>query len=86
MKYEDLCTDPESELKRTCNSLEIEFVEEMLIRLNNGVHDLGGSPSKFNPARRSIRLDTEFETAFSSAEVVKMRSIVGRAAPISGYN
>ena len=86
MKYEDLCENPESELQRICDRLSIDFSAEMLTRPSADVHHLGGSPSKFDPARRSISLDQSYMTAFSSEQLVQIREIAGSAAEEWGYD
>ncbi|MGI9233999.1 MAG: sulfotransferase [Woeseiaceae bacterium] len=86
MKYEDLCTDPKSELLRLCNYLNLEFEESMMSRPTEGIHDLGGSPSKLEPERKEIRLDTAYQQAFSDGQLEQIRRIVGSAADICGYD
>jgi hypothetical protein len=85
MKYEDLCRDPVGELRRVCQFLEIEFDNQMLTRPSSILHDLGGSPSKFQSGRSAIRLDTEYLSKLTAAQLEKMRSLVGPAAERCGY-
>ena len=85
LKYEDLCTDPGEQLSRICRFLGLEFTESMLLRPESGLHDLGGSPSKFQQGRREIRLDADYQTEFSDAQRREMKRLVGSAAKWCGY-
>jgi hypothetical protein len=80
VRYEDLCHDPHSELRRICDFLEIDFAESLLARPSTDVHHLGGSPSKFDPARKAIELDQSYKGAFTEKELTIMRDIVGDIA------
>lgn len=85
MKYEDLCRAPALELRRVCAFLGLSFTEEMLERPTEGVHHIGGSPSKFDTQRTDIRLDASHEGAFSDEELARLRPIVEESARIWGY-
>lgn len=85
VRYEDLCENPRSELSRICAKLGLEFKESMLTRPAIDVHHLGGSPSKFDPSRRDITLDTSYLTAFSPDETNKIRRIAGKTGAEWGY-
>ena len=86
VKYEDLCRDPRAELTRICDFLGLEFADTMLSRPAEEVHHIGGSPSKFDPARRAIRLDESYREKFTDQQLSKMREIVGSAAVLWGYD
>jgi hypothetical protein len=85
MKYESLCQQPEQELRRLCDFLGIDFDPVMLARPTVDTHNIGGSPSKFDPNKRQISLDTGFQSAFDEVELSRMRSLVGDIAAIWGY-
>ena len=86
VKYEDLCSQPSKELQRICGLLDIEFSEAMLSRPSTGIHHLGGSPSKFDLARKDISLDDAYMTAFSEEQLQIMRQIADVAAKEWGYD
>jgi hypothetical protein len=86
LKYEDLCQSPEKELMRLCNFLDIKFVDTMLSRPTEEVHHLGGSPSKFDPARKNIQLDQGYLKAFTADELARLKRIVGVTAAEWGYD
>jgi len=85
LKYEDLCEHPIRELERLCKFLDLNFEENMLSRPTEGIHDIGGSPSKFQPGRQQIRLDAEFRDAFTNSQLDTMRRLVGSAAESQRY-
>jgi hypothetical protein len=64
----------------------LEFDSSMMMRPDRGVHDLGGSPSKFQPGRREIRLDDRYLQELSGMQRAEMRRLVGPAADWCGYD
>jgi hypothetical protein len=86
VKYEDLCANPAEELNRICGMLDVDFSEEMLSRPSDGVHHLGGSPSKFDPNQTDIAFDDSYLTAFSVEQLEFMKTVVGDAARDWGYD
>jgi len=85
VRYEDLCDNPRDELTRICQFLQLEFSVEMLSRPSDNVHHLGGSPSKFDPARKKIKLDQSYLDAFTAEQLATMKEIAGDAAVDWGY-
>jgi hypothetical protein len=86
VKYESLCRDPRAELTQICDFLGLDFADTMLCRPADEVHHIGGSPSKFDPGRRAIRLDESYREKFTDQQLSKMREIVGSAAVLWGYD
>ena len=85
VRYEDLCGDPRAELARICQFLKLEFSENLLDRPLDNVHHLGGSPSKFDPSRKKIKLDQSYVNAFTAGQLATMKDIVGETAADWGY-
>ena len=85
LKYEALCDNPENELTRICDFLGLEFTPVMLQRPTQHIHHIGGSPSKFDPSRVDISLDTTYQGAFKPRELQKLHDLVGDAAESWGY-
>ena len=85
LKYEVLCADPTEALTALCAYLDIGFESTMLSRPTEGVHHLGGSPSKFDPSKRTISLDTNYENAFDRESLARMQDLVGSVAESWGY-
>jgi hypothetical protein len=86
VRYEDLCRDPRFELDRLCKFLKIPFSDVLLTRPSAGVHHLGGSPSKFDPARKEIILDESYLDVFSETDFAVMRDIAADVATEWGYD
>ena len=85
VRYEDLCNDPRAELTRICEFLQLDFSEELLSRPSDNVHHLGGSPSKFDPGRKKIKLDQSYLDAFTVQQLAAMKEIAGEVAAEWGY-
>jgi hypothetical protein len=84
VRYEDLCNNPRVELERIFAELGLPFSEDSLKRPAVS-HHIGGSPSKFDPAKRQIRLDDKYLSAFTDSELATMREIAGPIAIDFGY-
>ena len=69
-----------------CQFLDLEFSDKMLVRPAEGLHHLGGSPSKFDVVKAGIKLDKKYLGAFSENELRKIKKIVGESAKIWGYD
>lgn len=85
VRYEDICNDPPTEMGRICDFLGIDFTDRLLSRPTDNVHHLGGSPSKFDPGKRTIELDRTYLNAFSDEQLESMRDIVAEVAEEWGY-
>jgi Sulfotransferase family len=85
LKYESLCEDPERELRRLAVFLGIDFEPAMLERQTASMHHIGGSPSKFDPARVRISTDHSAEGHFQPEDLQRMRDLVGDVAERWGY-
>ena len=86
LKYELLCEDPRKQIERLCEFLDLKFSDEMLVRPAEGIHHLGGSPSKFDASKSAIKLDKSYLGVFSQIELQRMEKIVGESARIWGYH
>lgn len=85
LRYEDLCSDPKTEMQRICDFLCVEYDTMMLSRPVANVHQIGGSPSKLQAEKREIKLDTAYLDALNERDITRMKEIVGSAANIWGY-
>lgn len=86
LRYEDLCASPATELQRLCAFLSIDYKPEMMVRPETDMHHIGGSPSKFQPERREIKLDSSADNAFDPAELAAIQRIIGTTGNIWGYD
>ncbi len=57
IRYEALCENPRTEMKRVCDFLELPFEEGMLVLWERAVHNIPGNPLLFNRAERTFRKD-----------------------------
>ena len=85
LKYEDLCDNPAQELTRICAFLGLAFSPVMLARPTDDIHHIGGSPSKFDPSRTAISMDTAYQQAFDPRALATLRDLVGNVAERWGY-
>jgi hypothetical protein len=85
LTYEGLCGDPVGELGRLCRFLDLGFSATMLERPTEGVHHIGGSPSKFDPSRGQIMLDSAYQSAFTTQQLALLARLVGDVAKKWGY-
>ena len=85
LKYENLCADPAKALAGLCAFLDIDFDTKMLSRPKEGTHHIGGSPSKFDPSKRAISLDTSYRNAFDRESLARMQELVGTVGDSWGY-
>ena len=60
--YEELCKDPEKELNRICNYIEVDFQTNMTkIKLDN-CHNIGGGRWRYSKKSMKIQLDEKWRT------------------------
>ena len=85
VRYEDICTDPAAEMQRICSLLNVAYDAVMLRRPERQIHHLGGSPSKFDPERKQISLDTRYLDAFDDDQLRQMQQVAGSYAEAWGY-
>lgn len=86
IKYEDLCNNTEKELVSISTFLNLQFEPATLKRNIDDVHNLGGSPSKYNDSGGVIKLDQTHKSSFSSNDIAKIHKIVANEAAIWGYD
>jgi hypothetical protein len=85
VKFESFCADPAGELARICRFLQMEFSPNMLQRPTTALHNIGGSPSKFDANRVSVVLDRTYENVFEAGALAQMRKLVGGVGGLWGY-
>lgn len=72
MHYEDLCREPERELRRLCDFMRLPFTPELL-RPADGVHHLvHSSTSGYLKGSNDIRLDERWRKELSPADLVRI--------------
>lgn len=84
VRYEDLCSDPESELRRLCTLASIGWDPAML-DFRGDRHNLGGNPMRFREDEREIRLDEAWRGALSPQDIRAFDRIAGWLNHHLGY-
>ena len=85
LDYESLCIDTEREIARVTAFLNVESHGSLTSRPSAGVHDIGGSSSKFEAQRRAIRIDEDYLRHLTASELSQIESSVGALAVALGY-
>jgi len=83
VRYEDLCTNPVSELTRLCDFLQVSYQETML-RMEGPFHMLGGNPGTMEN-NRVIQLDNEWERMFTQDQLTLFDKLAGPLNKELGY-
>ncbi|MBE0648446.1 MAG: sulfotransferase [Bacteroidales bacterium] len=83
VRYEDLCRNTESELKRICDFLQITFQEKML-SMEGPFHMLGGNPGTIGNSS-TVRLDIGWEKTFTQEELNLFEELAGEVNREMGY-
>lgn len=85
VRYEAICEDPEREMRRVCEFLELPFEPGMLSLWERPVHNIPGNPMLFDRARRAIRKDERWRRDLSRADVAAFERAAGRFNRAFGY-
>jgi len=83
VRYEELCRNPEVELLRLCDFLEIPYQEKMLA-MAGPFHMLGGNPGTYERTK-TIRLDTGWEQKFDQEQLTLFNQLAGSLNKDLGY-
>lgn len=86
IRYEDLCTNTEKEMHRICGFLNLTFEPAVLQRNRQGLHQIGGSPSKFIGGERPIELDKSYKEGLTAKEISFAYKLVRTEADALGYD
>ncbi|MFH1159982.1 MAG: sulfotransferase [bacterium] len=83
VRYEDLCRNPEGELKRLCDFLEIPYQGKMLA-MEGPFHMLGGNPGTY-ASTKTIRLDNGWACSFDKEQLTLFDELAGSLNKELGY-
>jgi hypothetical protein len=82
--YEDLCRDPEKELRKICTVLGVEYQSSMLdFRVER--HNLGGNSMRFRSHEREIHLDEKWRRELKPDDLRDFEEIAGDLNRALGY-
>ena len=83
LKYEDLCTNPQVEINKIFNFLNI--YPEVINLAKFDRHNVGGSPHRFNRNNTDIKIDERWKEALSKRELNVFRVLGGWLNKFMGY-
>ena len=83
--YEDVCRDPEKELRRLLDPLDIPVVETDLSALEDVRHDIGGSPRFEGAERRTLQLDERWRDEMPQEALDLFERRAGELNRFRGY-
>ena len=84
LRYEDLCREPEAEIRKVCLSSGIEFQPSML-DFRSERHNLGGNPMRFRDSETEIRLDERWKDESTAPDLRVFDRVAGRLNRRLGY-
>lgn len=85
VRYEDLATDAESEIRRVCNHMGVAFENQMLDFRQHEHHDIGGNAMRFRKTEREISLDERWRREIRAGDLRTFEKIAGRLNRKFGY-
>jgi hypothetical protein len=85
VRYEALCDDPASEVKRVCDFLGLDFEAGMLTLWQRPVHNIPGNPMLFNRSRRAISKDERWRRDLTEGDLEAFNRTAGRLNRAFGY-
>ncbi len=85
IRYEDLCTQPEVELRNICKFIEVDFEKTMLKPKLVDNHNIGGSRWRFSNDPIEIKLDDKWMSELSLGSKLLFKFFAGRLNKRYGY-
>lgn len=86
LKYEDLCLDPEAQLRRICDFVGVPFDEHTLKLSKTEKHNVGGSPHRFNKTETKVILDERWKQGLTPQEQEAFNWSAGFVNRLFGYS
>ena len=83
LKYEDLCANPQVEITKIFNFLNVSPEAINFAKVDR--HNVGGSPHRFNRNNTDIQLDERWKKALSKRELNVFRVLGGWLNKVMGY-
>jgi len=85
VRYEDLCSEPDVQLRRISEFAGLETPPEGLDLRKSEAHNIGGNPMRFRKDEREIRLDERWRTDLDEEELAIFERVAGRLNRFLGY-
>ncbi|HUE86419.1 MAG TPA: sulfotransferase [Vicinamibacterales bacterium] len=86
VRYEDVCENPERELRLICDFLSLDFEPGMLQLWDRAVHNVPGNPFLFKNRQHSIAKDDRWRRELSHDQLATIERIVGPLNRALGYS
>ena len=86
IRYEDLCREPEAQIRRVCDFVGVEFAAEMLQFRESPKHNISGNPMRFRGNDRTIKLDERWRETLSKDDLAVFAGIGERMNVKYGYS
>ena len=77
VRYEELCREPETTLKRICNFLECQFEPEMIQFTGSKQHNIGGNRMRLS-GLSEIKEDIKWRSILSREQINAFEKIAGK--------
>jgi hypothetical protein len=85
MRYEQLCDDPQKEIKKLCNFLDIDYFDRIADFSSSTMHLIPGN-SMLRDTISKISKDERWKQELSNHDLEEFRSIGGRLNNTLGYS
>jgi len=85
MHYEDLCVNPEQELRKICAFLEIDFEDSTLNIRSPDIHSLGGNNMRWRNQEDTIAFDEKWRSSLSNEDLKVFEEVAGSQNRLLGY-
>lgn len=85
LRYENLCMEPEVQLRMLCYYLDLDFDPNVLTFRENTRHAVGGNPMRFDMGNRKIQLNEDWREALKESELEEFERVGGSLNRALGY-
>ncbi len=85
IRYEDLCAQPDAELRRLCTFLGVAYESHMARLWARETHGIPGNPLIFKEKETAIRLDERWRRELSSDQLAAIDQVAGVLNRKLGY-
>jgi len=85
LKYETMCTEPETTLRKICTFLDVDFDPQMLVLRKPESHNIGGNPMRFRQDESQIVLDERWHEQLTVQDIADFEQVAGECNRQLGY-
>jgi hypothetical protein len=84
VRYEDLATDTEGQLRRICTRLGVAY-DPVMLTFRQDRHNLGGNPMRFRRDEHTISIDERWRQGLSDQDLRDFAAVAGPLNRFLGY-